>query len=379
MIPWLLACTGEPDPLTLAAQPWPQDPEALLPLCDEQPFEELAVTCRVQAAANFGLRGQAEQADAVCARIPEGTWRDECHFRAGEELGRAGFTIPGLRHCAAAGRFARNCITHAAWRLPRQPDLSPARGGAAIAAAWDELSVQVTAVLAGVGDGLEGEGLDLIQARFAYNIYVGSGQTDPDAARLPHPLGGALRTGLAVEVARLLAADGQPVSVEAIVNVYAGATPPLTGAPATDREHLGRYHTPILSPFEAGQPHLPVYGGGLRLASLSPDEDMVLAALEALYWLPDTTADAFLPWLDSPEEAPRRTAAKLLRLCHARGFDIEETLTGLAATHPDEGVRWHMQDGLDRRSFEERAAAPPPPGERLDLPEGGPGSPSSHQ
>lgn len=326
------------------------------------------MTCRVQAAANFGLRGDDVRADEVCAQIAAGTWRDECHFRAGEELGRAGFTIAGLQHCSKAGRFARNCITHAAWRLPRQPELAPAQGAAAIAAAWDELSVQVAAVLEGIGDGLEGEGMDLVQARFAYNVYVGSGQTDPGAAHLPHPLGGALRTGMAIEVVRLNEAAGEPSSVQGVVDIFTGAVPPLSGAPVTDREHLGRYHTPILSPHEAGQPHLPVYGGGLRLASLSAEQDIVLAALEALYWLPHTTADTFLPHTDSDDADIRRTAAKLLRLCTGQAFDIEQQLTELAASHPDDGVRWHAQDGLERRSFEERGASPPPPGTRLSLP-----------
>ena len=371
----LLACDAPVDPLSAAAEPWPQDPEALLPICDAQPFEELAVTCRVQAASFFGLRGQPERAQAVCEAVAEGTWRDECHFRAGEELGRAGHTIPGLAHCAQAGRFARNCITHTAWRLPRQPALSPQHGAEAIGAAWEELSVQVSAVLDGIGDGLEGEGLDLVQARFAYNVYVGSGQTDPAAARLPYPLGGALRTGLAIEAVRLLEAAGQPAAVETILDLYSGAVPPLTGAPVTDREHLGRYHTPILSPHEAGQPHLPVYGGGLRLASKTPDVDMTLAALEALYWLPHTPADAFQPFLDSPEPDIRRVAAKLMRLCAGATRDIEAALKTLAAEHPDEGVRWHAEDGLERRSFEERGAAPPPPGIRLDTPTTPPLSP----
>jgi hypothetical protein len=369
VILWLLiACDPEPDPLSTATAPWPQDPDALLPICDSQPFEELAVTCRVQAASFFGLRGQPQRAAEVCAMIPEGIWRDECHFRAGEELGRAGYTIPGLTHCAQAGRFARNCITHAAWRLPREPDLAPEEGAEIIGAAWSELSVQVTAVLEGIGDGLEGEGLDLVQARFAYNVYVGSGQTDPAAAHLPHPLGGALRTGMAIEVVRLMEAAGQPATVAGIVDIYTGAAPPMTGAPVTDREHLGRYHTPILSPHEAGQPHLPVYGGGLRLASLTANTDMVLAALEALYWLPHTPADTFQPWLESPEPDIRRTAAKLMRLCVGQGFDIEEALNALATEHPDEGVQWHAKDGLERRSFEERGAAPPPPGVPLGPP-----------
>ena len=77
MIWGLLACSGEPDTRAVLSEPWPQDPEALLPICDQQPFEELTVTCRVQAAANFGLRGADERADAVCAQIPAGTWQDQ--------------------------------------------------------------------------------------------------------------------------------------------------------------------------------------------------------------------------------------------------------------------------------------------------------------
>ena len=370
MILLLLGCTSDgPDPLQAAMEPWPEDPEALLTLCAQQAFAELAITCTVQAAARLGQQGDAARAQEVCEALPAGLWQAECHFRAGEELGRAGHTVAGLRHCVQADRFGRNCLTHAAWRLPRDPALTSDADASVIAAAWDELSAQVQAVLAGAEDGLEGEGLDLIQARFGYNLYVGSGVADPAPARLPYPLGGALRTGFAIEAARLLSSSGPP-AVEDILAVWSGQSPPPRGAALPEHARLGRYHTPILSPYEEGAPHLPVYGGGLRLSSADGDEDIAIAALEALYWLPDTRADAIAPWVDDPRPAVRRTAARLLRLTSSDVFDMEALLTKLAAEHDDAGVRWHATDGLERRSFEAPEASPPP-----GIPMGKPGNP----
>ncbi len=181
--------------------------------------------------------------------------------------------------------------------------------------------------------------------------------------------GAALRTGFAIEAARLLSSSGPP-AVEDILAVWSGQSPPPRGAALPEHARLGRYHTPILSPYEEGAPHLPVYGGGLRLSSADGDEDIAIAALEALYWLPDTRADAIAPWVDDPRPAVRRTAARLLRLTSSDVFDMEALLTKLAAEHDDAGVRWHAADGLERRSFEAPEASPPP-----GIPMGKPGNP----
>lgn len=369
---WMLwACqTGTEAPSAADAMaPWPIEPEEILARCAQEHFPELAVTCRVQAAAQFGIRGQAERAQEACALIEPGTWRDECHFRAGEELGAHGHTVAGLRHCAQAGRFSRNCLTHAGWRMPRDPSLTPSTPPARIQTAWGELAAQGAAALAGAPDGVEGEGVDVLLAQYGHNLYVGSGQLNPAPARLDvgpsassgadWRLAGALRTGFAVEAARMLRDSGATVTPTSIIAMWSGQRPVLVGGPVPDHLRLGRYHTPILSPHEDGAPHLPLYGGGLRLASEDPDEDIAIAALEALYWLPTTPADVFVPWLDDPRQRVRWTAAKLARLTWGEALDIEALATSLKDRHTDPGVRWHMADALQRRSFEEREAVPP--------------------
>jgi len=373
----LLACTGESlTPAADALAPWPTEPEEILARCDQEPFAELAITCRVQAAAQFGVRGQAERAQSVCEGLDAGTWRQECHFRAGEELGANGHTVAGLRHCAQAGRFSRNCLTHAGWRMPRDPDTTPDTPPEQVVAAWGELAAQGKGALAGAPDGVDNEGLDVLLAQYGFNVYVGSGKLNTAPARADvglgaaadWRLGGALRTGFATEAARILRDAGQPVTVEAIVGAWGGQPLAVTGEAVPDHLRLGRYHTPIQSPHEAGVPHLPLYGGGLRLAAEDPSEDIVIAALEALYWVPATVADPFVPWLDDPRERVRRTAAKLVRLTRGEAVDVEALAVRLSAEHPDEGVRWHMADALERRSFEEREAGPPP--RRLQPPPG---------
>jgi hypothetical protein len=367
---FLWACGSPPQSETPAADalaPWPTEPEALLLRCASEPFEELAITCRVQAAAQFGIRGDSDRAQSICELLDEGTWRQECHFRAGEELGANGHTVSGLRHCAQAGRFSRNCLTHAGWRMPRDPNLTPMTPPAQIIAGWGELSAQGTAALSGAPDGVDAEGLDVLLAQYGHNVYVGSGRLDPKPARLDvgltrgadWRLSGALRTGFAFESARLLAIAREPVSVEAIVALWEGQRE-LSGASVPDHLRLGRFHTPILSPHESSALHLPLFGGGLRLASERPEEDILIAALEALYWLPHTPADVFVPWLDDDREGVRRTAAKLVRITRGVSVDVEALATSLKDRHRDDGVRWHMADALERRSFEEREAGPPP-------------------
>jgi len=353
---WLLAgmtvaCSppATTDPASEALRPWPTEPAALLERCASEPFEELAITCRVQAAAKFGGRGDSKAAHEVCAQVPDGTWREECHFRAGEELGHAGHAVLGLEHCAKAGWFGRNCLTHTGWRLPRDPQLHPGLAPARIAAAHDELDARVVQALAGAGDGIDGEGRDIIRARFGFNVYVGSGRCEPGPARLPDPLGPVLRTGFAVEAARLLGADA---SVEAILDVYRGERPSPTGAAVSGTERLGRYSLPLVAPGEHGTPHVPVFGGGLRPVGATPDEDATIAALEAMFWLESTPAEVFLPWVDDPRPRVRRTAARLVGRAPPTALDLAATLQRLSTEHSDPTVQWHASQALSKRAWE---------------------------
>lgn len=344
----LLACKGEGDALDRALEPWPDEPEALLPFCAEQPFPELAITCRVQAAARFAQRGQDARAEEACALVPEGTWREECHFRAGEELGRAGHTTAGLRHCASAGWFARNCLTHAGWNLPPDPELDSETEPAKLSQAADELLGAVDQVLSGAGDGLEGEGRDIVMARYGYNVYAGTGRADPAPAKLDGPLGVVLRTGFGVEAARLL----PDPTVEQILAIWKGEAPVPTGEALDPHRRMGRYTPPIPAPAERDLARVPIYGGGMRLVGEGPEEDVTIAALEGLFWRESTDAAVFLPWLGDARPRVRWTAAKLLRMTPSKTLDMEATLEEIVEKHEDENVRWHAQDGLDHRTWE---------------------------
>ncbi|MBO84737.1 MAG: hypothetical protein CL927_05210 [Deltaproteobacteria bacterium] len=344
------ACATAPtaDPALDALAPWPDDPSALWQRCAQETFEELATTCRVQAAANFGAAGDSKSAEAVCTEVPEGTWREECHFRAGEELGHAGLAVEGLRHCAQAGWFGRNCLTHTAWRLPRDTAVHPGLPTAQIAANYAELDEQVEQALAGAEDGVAGEGRDIMRARFGFNVYVGSGQTNPEPARLPDPLGPALRTGFAIETARLL---GDTASVEAILEVWSGERTPPGGAAVAAPDLNGRYSLPLVAPQEHGIPHTPVFGGGLRSIGTTPDEDATIAALEGMFWLESTNAETFLPWVEDPRKRVRRTATRLLSRTQPASIDLPGVLQRLSK-NPDPAVRWHAAQGLKSRAWE---------------------------
>lgn len=344
----LVACGGEPVPAADPLGVWPTEPHALAAFCPTLPYAELVITCRVQAAADLGRAGEAGPADAVCAEIPAGTWKDECHFRAGEELGRAGQTLPALRHCAKAGWFGRNCLTHAAWNLPADPALGPGTPAPTIATAAEELDAGVRQALSGAGDGIPGEGRDLVLARYGYNVYVGRGAATPAAAHLDGPIGATLRTGFAIEAVRLM----EDPTVEAVVAVWRGDAPAPEGEALPPRARMGRYAQRVPSPLEEGRPFAPTYGGGARLIGQTPEEDVVIAALEALFWRERTSSEAFLPWLDDPREAVRWTAARLLRLAGPVEIDLPATLEALAAEHPDENVRWHARFGLEKRTWE---------------------------
>lgn len=345
-----LACGGGPDPAPDPLGAWPTEPHTLAAFCPTLPYPELVITCRVQAAADLGRAGEPEAAAGVCAEIPSGTWREECHFRAGEELGRAGLTLPALRHCAEAGWFGRNCLTHAAWNLPADPELGPQTAPAVLWSAAEELDAGVQQALAGAGDGLPGEGRDLVLARYGYNVYVGRGAAPPAAARAEGPVGTMLRTGFAIEAVRLL----DPPTVDGVLAVWRGQDAVPEGAPLSPGARMGRYAQRVPSPHEQGRAFAPTFGGGARLVGQTAEEDLVVAALEALFWREQTPSEAFLPWLDDPREHVRWTAARLLRLAGPAQLDLPATLARLAADHPDENVRWHARFGLEKRTWERR-------------------------
>ena len=337
--------TGSEDAVSQALAPVAGAGAEALQACQEIAFEDLSIPCFVQVAAQAAGEGDDDLARAACKALPLGTWSEECHFRAGEEWGRRGALKESLSHCLEAGRFARFCLTHVAWNLPPTSDVTsdtPAAEGASKLVAEGQ---RVEALLSGAVDGLEGEGRDIFRSRLWFNAYFGTGHSSPALAlAAPDALGPAARGAWALEAARLRFPPGEELPADAVQILLQAWSAGLRfdGQVLEPDKRVGRYMPPVPSPYEADVPKIPVYGGGFRAVGHDVEEDLVLAILEALFFLSETPGELFAGWLTDERERVRWTAARLMSGAVAKG---EDRLVKLAAvrSHADPAVRWHAE------------------------------------
>ncbi|RME29309.1 MAG: hypothetical protein D6798_00325, partial [Deltaproteobacteria bacterium] len=300
------------------------------------PFAELQTTCWIQAAAGLAGRGDADGASTICDGLAAGTWQDECRFRVGEELAAAGVLGPAIASCGRAGWFARRCVTHAAWRSRRVDLPSPAAGAAVLRSAMSEVLDQVEAGLSHHEDpGVAGEGRDVFRAALGRAAYLGTGDADPRPARGLDEAAPALRTGWATEAVRLLGPTLPEDPVETLFSAWREGRP-IRG-PAGALPYPERYPPLALGPHDEGLPHLPLYGGGVRLVGETEDEDARIAILHALFGRPETGPDLFLPALADPRPRVRWTAAALALLA---AEDDDGALRRRLAADADPVLQW---------------------------------------
>lgn len=300
MIWWLLACTsssGTPEDLeqTLSAQDSLAD-------CARMPLEGARITCQVTQAARAGALGDVSGVEAACTGLEE-IWLFECRFRAGEELGKAGFTDAALRQCAQAQDFARNCVTHAAWGLPKQPGLSPE---GAVGPAMAEFEGVITTALSGAPQGVAPEAVDTLMARAWFNLYVGSGSADPTAAQSAENFQAHARSAWAIELARLAdRSDVDGVATACWQDPNSCPSGKVLGDPK------GRYSTPVVVPATEQHPHVAGFGGSIRLSPEDPELDLAVAVLEGQFFREASGPEAFAAYLTDPRDPVRWTACKL--------------------------------------------------------------------
>jgi len=104
-----LGCGRAPDPgpaHRYAALAGHADPEGCAALADAA----LAAECRAFAAWELARRGDEHGAEATCASLPAGTWRDECFFQLADVIAATGERARAL--CAQAGGYEGHCIGH---------------------------------------------------------------------------------------------------------------------------------------------------------------------------------------------------------------------------------------------------------------------------
>jgi len=71
----------------------------------------LAGDCALTVALGLA-RPDGRDAHIHCAEVPEGLWRQECHFIAAERARSSGQVKAAIKLCEQAGRFAADCAFH---------------------------------------------------------------------------------------------------------------------------------------------------------------------------------------------------------------------------------------------------------------------------
>jgi hypothetical protein len=325
----LAACSGAPSP-PLSALP-SGSPAQVLAVCDKEPYPQLAIGCRVEAAAQAADAGDIDTITAACAAVPEGRWRDECHFRAGEQLGKAGRTDDALSQCAGAGGFGRFCLTHAGWGLPPTDERTP-----------EELAQLARRQIPGeLGEQAAG----VLRSRAWFNRFVGTGTADPAVARAASgddvP---PAHTAWAIEAVRL---SGGFDAAEAS---WAAGTV-LSGPVLAVGDRVGRYDTFPDFPGEESLPRVLTFADAARFVGETPEEDVDIALIEAVYFNLQTGPEAgaaFSRWLDDPRKRVRYTALRRFRSLPSTG--VEARLQALT-TDPDPIIQAHAVDGLKYKTW----------------------------
>ncbi|MBM4390332.1 MAG: hypothetical protein FJ090_04350 [Deltaproteobacteria bacterium] len=316
---WLLAC-AEPAPELVA------NPERVTDCTGLDP--QLRALCHVQVAAARGRAADFAAVTGACAlydgRVDDfdELWADECHFRGGEELARAGQLEDGLRHCNQAGRFRKFCFAHAAWQVP--PTAEPLADWEAWATPFGEREVET------------------IRARWWFNQYFGTGTAAAPKVDSPHARG-----AWALEAVRLCAGD--------LDCARAGWTRALSGDPLPPERRLGRYDLPFEVPGDEDVPTVPTFGGGQRYAGTDLAEDIDIALLEGAYFRESVGAGAFVPYLPDPRPRVRWTALHRYRTLPSEG--AEGTLRTMV-DDPDPVVRALASDALQYRTWEGKKNLP---------------------
>jgi len=272
--------------------------------CEEVSVGQLRTLCYVEVAGAAGSHNDDATANAACAAIPDGVWRQECHFRAGEELGKAGQTDRALRHCVQAGEFAPNCLTHTFWGLPLGLDLD-ASNPATVNAAMDEFLVTVDTALLDADPMLRMEARDGLLSRAWFNLYVGTGQANPVAAKgAPVDQAPYARTAWAMEAARV---HPEP-TVDALRQAW-NEDQILTGLTQTHQARVGQHARPLFPHVHHDVQAIFIFGGGRRLVSPELDLDLLIAILEGLFYS-ERSPELWSGYIGHDDFAVRQTAIK---------------------------------------------------------------------
>ena len=341
---------------TPALQEWSREITTLESQCIQESIPAIQVTCWIQLAARYGEQGNEHKGMEACANLqglsahfkPEvlQTWQSECAFRMGEELAASGDIIGGLRHCAYAGPFAQNCITHSIWRNPVDLEFNSDTKSSALWKKSEETLHAAMTELQPLNPALQTDAANQLIGQMGYRIYFGSGVTHPEPAHLQDKWGESFRTAYAVERVRLATQSKNRWTVEEIQNLHDDIVNEWRknkiqrGLSNENAIQSGRTYQARLSPFEEKIPQQHLLGGGRRLTHPDPEIDLKISILEAFFWYPHTPPAWFAAKVNHPESAIQLTAAKLF--CLSNGLRSSTSTIVPPKDSLTDAIRWHF-------------------------------------
>ena len=297
--------------------------------CDLALFSELSTACRLTFGIESAASGDDDAARLACRAIRHEIWRDECHLRVAQELGRVGRVELALRHCTGSGDFQEICVTQIAWLHPRWDArvtthfdgdageeagvLGPTTRGAS--EAIESFTRDAKKAISTLSGEAMDRALDQVIASAWFNVYYGSGSADPGLARSAKgDHAGPAHTAFALEAVRLLVAEGTlspGLIAEEVQEIWSGAAKAPEGNPIDSGRLKGRYSPAVVPDGTAFMKRSATWRGGRRLQGESVVEDLDIAIVEALFFNKSIPVAALIPWLEDDRERIRWTAARL--------------------------------------------------------------------
>lgn len=360
-------------PETPSLSSWSRDPIELQKQCDQEKIPELQITCKVQLASILAETSNKFSASEVCTTIENPTWRGECFFRVGEELGNKGDVADGLQVCALAEPFIQNCMTHTIWRNPTNTTISSQNSAKEIWQHYKSNMDKVIMAIQHMTPELQQESLLNWKARVGYTVFVGTGHSNPEIAhyalKKDDIFGASMRTGYAIETARIvvqktISPDNAVLSLEQSKDIYTQILASwhsnivITGE-AKDLAYLdGKFYQAVLSPFSENLERIHLYGGGQRFIGENASEDIEIAILEGLFWTgkipsrfwlsffytphtPEDPSSSQNNWFMQKSVRLQYTAAKLFAISHGwQELSATEKETLQQTLSPD--IMWYL-------------------------------------
>ena len=198
---------------------WHEKTGALIEQCKGETVPELKTFCWLQAGIQSAQEKNYSEAIKSCTQVSEKIWKSECYFRVAEARAINGEWLEAISLCGDAGRFAKNCVSHALWRTTLRGMPSNTASAAQIKEKLQVLKEDTQRILQRYPSFFVRNIVNNLEAQFTHSVIVGKGKTRVDLAHESGTFGAYFRTVYGMEAARILVQSHQ-LDIETIVQAW---------------------------------------------------------------------------------------------------------------------------------------------------------------